>query len=97
MKVNDRKGVGDPRVVGPNGVRPEGAPAPEPPAQGDQVSVSEAARALARLRGEVGDPGAVDQAKVENLASVIAKGEYSADLREVAKRLMRELLGDALG
>ena len=61
------------------------------------MSVSEAARELARLRGEVGDVGFVDQTKVENLASVVAKGQYTADLREVARRLLRELIGDVIG
>jgi anti-sigma28 factor (negative regulator of flagellin synthesis) len=61
------------------------------------VSVSEAARELARLRAEVEDVGVVDPMRVENLASVVAKGQYTADLREVARRLLRELIGDALG
>jgi flagellar biosynthesis anti-sigma factor FlgM len=97
MKVNDRKGVGSPHVVGPSGVRPDGLILPPAPPAGDQVSVSEAARELARLRAEVGDVGIVDQTKVENLASVVAKGQYTADLREVARRLLRELIGDVLG
>lgn len=97
MKVNDRKGLADPQVIGLGGVRPEGGTPPPTPPAGDQVSVSEAARELLRLRAEVGDVGAVDQAKVENLASVVAKGQYTADLREVARRLLRELIGESLG
>jgi flagellar biosynthesis anti-sigma factor FlgM len=97
MKVNDRKGVGEPHVVGPSGLRPDGLTPPPAPPAGDQVSVSEAARELARLRAEVEDVGVVDPMRVENLASVVAKGQYTADLREVARRLLRELIGDALG
>ena len=95
--VNDRKGMGNPHVVGPSGVRPDGLITPPAPPTGDQVSVSEAARELARLRAEVGDVGFVDRRKVENLASVVAKGQYTVDLREVARRLLRELIGDVLG
>ena len=97
MKVNDRKGVTDPRLVGLSAVRPTGGTIPPALPAGDRVSVSEAARALARLRAEVGDVGAVDQAKVESLASLVARGQYTVDLREVARRLLRELIGDVLG
>jgi hypothetical protein len=97
MKVNDRKGLIDPALGVSHGV-PHGPGAAAPiGGDGDQVTVSGAARELARLRGEVGDVGAVDQEKLRGLAAVMARGQYSADLRDVAKKMLRELLSDVLG
>jgi flagellar biosynthesis anti-sigma factor FlgM len=97
MKVNEQKGVTDPRLGGVQGVRPGGGAEAQAAAGGDQVSLSDAARELARMRAQVGDVGAVDQQKVSGLTAVMAKGQYSADFRDVAKKMMRELLGDLLG
>ena len=67
MKVDDRKGLIDPALGVAHGV-PHGPGAPAPPGgDGDQVTVSGAARELARLRAEVGDVGAVDQEKLRGL------------------------------
>ena len=38
----------------------------------------------------------VDQEKLRGLAAVMARGQYSADLRDVAKKVLRELLSDVL-
>jgi anti-sigma28 factor (negative regulator of flagellin synthesis) len=96
MKVNERKGLIDPAVAGP-AVRPDGgAVAPEPPASTDKVSVSDAARDLARLRGEVGDVNTVNVEKVSGLSAVMAKGQYSADVRDVATKVLRSILGELL-
>ena len=96
MKVNERKGPIDPAVAGP-AVRPDGgAVAPEPPAAADKVSVSDAARDLARLRGAVGDVNTVDTEKVSGLSAVMAKGQYSADVRDVASKVLRSILGELL-
>jgi anti-sigma28 factor (negative regulator of flagellin synthesis) len=95
MRVNERKGVLDPQVGGAGAVRPEGGA--EPPGGSpdiDRVSVSQAARDLALLRVGVGDVGAVDQEKVAGLSAVMARGQYSADLRDVARKLLREILGE---
>jgi flagellar biosynthesis anti-sigma factor FlgM len=95
MKVSERKGVLDPKVGGLGPVRPDGqAGAPVAPPTTDQVSVSDAARELARLRAEVGDVGEVRTAKVEGLSAVMAKGQYSADVRDVAQKLLRHVLGE---
>ena len=98
MKIQERKGVLDPRLGGPDPVRPDGGASGESvaPGSGDQVTVSEAARDLARLRAEVGDLGAVRQDKVEGLAAVMAKGQYSADFHDVAEKVLREVLGEVL-
>jgi len=96
MKVNDRKGPIDPTVAGP-AVRPDGGvAAPEPPAATDKVSVSDAARDLARLRSAVGDVNTVDMQKVSGLSAVMAKGQYSADVRDVASKVLRSILGELL-
>lgn len=96
MKINERKGVVDPAVAGSVG-RPDGAAAaPEPPAAADRVSVSDAARDLARLRSEVGDVNTVSADKVSGLSAVMAKGQYSADVRQVAAKVLRSILGDLL-
>jgi len=96
MKVNERKGPIDPAVASP-AVRPGGGPvAPEPPAAADRVSVSDAARDLARLRSEVGDVNAVSAERVSGLSAVMAKGQYSADVRAVATKVLRSILGELL-
>jgi hypothetical protein len=61
------------------------------------VSVSDAARELARLRAEVGDLDAIRGEAVSGLSAVMAKGQYSADFRMVAQKVLRELLGELLG
>ena len=96
MKVNDRKGPIDPAVAGPP-VRPDGGvAASEPPAATDKVSVSDAARDLAQLRGAVGDVNTVNMEKVSGLSAVMAKGQYSADVRDVASKVLRSILGELL-
>jgi anti-sigma28 factor (negative regulator of flagellin synthesis) len=95
MKVSERKGLLDPKIGGPGPVRPDGgAVAPAGPPTIDQVSVSDAARELARLRAEVGDVDTVRVAKVEGLSAVMAKGQYSADVRDVARKVLRHVLGE---
>jgi flagellar biosynthesis anti-sigma factor FlgM len=96
MKVDDRKSVTDPRLGTTSTVQPGTAPASEPVSGGDQVTVSSAARELARLRAEVGDVSAVDQQKLQGLTAVMARGQYSADLRDVAKKILREMMSDLL-
>ena len=96
MKVDDRKSVLDPRVGGPQAPAP-GAPADAPgtPApSADQVSVSDTARDLAKLRSAVGDPDGVREEKVAKLREAIENGSYHPDVRETAKKLLREILGD---
>jgi flagellar biosynthesis anti-sigma factor FlgM len=101
MKIDDGKGVQGPRLDGaapvrsastPGAGRSGGTGAPA----GDQVSVSDTARQLAQLRAEVGDPGAVQQEKVDGLRAIMAKGHYSADLADVAQKFLRETLGGLL-
>jgi len=99
MKV-DRKGPQAPSVGGAGAVQPAaGAPTPTSSQANDQVSVSETARQLAQLRAAVGDvepDAAISAAKVEGLRSIMAKGQYSADLEDVARKLLRDALGGLL-
>jgi len=100
MKVDDRKGLQGPRVSGPGAIQPAaGAAGPSGTPATDQVSVSDTARRLAQLRAEVGDVSVetVRQEKVQGLRAVMAKGQYSADLENVARKLLREVLGGLLG
>ena len=99
MKVDDRKSVLDPRVGGAQAPVP-GGPAPlsgGAPASADQVSVSDTARDLAKLRSAVGDPDSVREEKIAKLREAVENGTYHPDVRETAKKMLRELLGDLLG
>ena len=71
------------------------APVAEP--SGDRVTVSEDARTLARLRGELGDVDAVRTEKVEELRGRIERGDYDVDLRSVARRLLTVIFGERGG
>ena len=97
MKVNDRnRGVIDPRV-GAAGIGPQGQTDPPAGSDGtDQVSVSDAARELARLKGEVGDPGEVDSYRVATLQGLTQQGRYTPDLRGAAEGFLRQVAGDLL-
>jgi len=73
------------------GTRPASAPGR------DTVEVSSLARTLASLRREVGDPGAVDEARVAELRARIADGSYAPAPRDVAQALLRELAANRRG
>jgi len=97
MRVNGRKELPNPLVSGIKAVRhgPLAAPAAAPAAD-DQVSVSETARQLAILCVGVGNVSLVREGKVTGLRAVMAKGQYSADFQNVARDVLRELLGQLL-
>lgn len=99
MKIHERKGVLDPRLGGPDAIQSEshgGVTAPSPGSP-DQVSVSDLGRQIARFRADVGDVNDIREDKVRGLQAVMAKGQYSADIRDVARKLLREILGQVLG
>lgn len=98
MKIDERKGVLDPQLAGADPIRPgdRAAVAPSAPA-GDRVSVSDTARELAALRAAVGDPGAVRHDRVAVLQAAVDAGRYAPDVQAVARTLLREVIGDALG
>jgi len=100
MKVDDRKGL-TPGVGAVGAVQPAaGTAGPSAPSATDQVSVSDTARQLAQLKAQVGDVGQVDaahQEKIQGLQAVMAKGNYSADLEDVARKLLRQVVGELLG
>ena len=101
MKVDDRKGLQTPAVGALGAVQPAaGTAGPSAPSTTDQVSVSDTARQLAQLKAEVGDVAQVDatrQEKIQGLRAVMAKGQYSADIEDVARKLLRQVVGDLLG
>jgi flagellar biosynthesis anti-sigma factor FlgM len=96
MKIDERKGVLDPRLGGPGAVRPEGGPPPPTgeAAPGDQVSLSRDARLLASLRSEVGTVDTVREGRVEGLQAALAAGQYHVDPADVAAKLLREVMGE---
>jgi len=98
MKVDERKGPQAPNVGGPGAIQPAaGTASPSAPSATDQVSVSDTARRLAQLRAEVGDVSVDAVRQEKGLRAVMAKGQYSADLEDVARKLLREVLGGLLG
>jgi len=91
MKVNEPKVLLHPRFGGPPG-RVSGAPA----RAADCVSVSDMGRLLAGLKAEVGPLDVLREEKVRGLRALMAKGNYSADIQDVARQFLRELLGQLL-
>ena len=90
MKIDERKGVLDPLVGVPSA---HGVDATAFPRARDRVNVSETARELAHLRAQLGGVELLRMEKVTGLRAVMAKGSYSADVRDVSRKLLRELLG----
>jgi anti-sigma28 factor (negative regulator of flagellin synthesis) len=91
MKVNEPKVLLYPRFGGPTS-RVSGAPA----RAADRVGVSDTDRLLAGLKAEVGPLDVLREEKVTGLRAVMAKGNYSADIQDVARQFLRELLGQLL-
>jgi flagellar biosynthesis anti-sigma factor FlgM len=60
---------------------------------GDRVALSDRARWLAELKGAIGDPLAVDEARVAELRDAIGSGTYDPSPRQIAESLLRELPG----
>ncbi len=93
------------KIVGPSsnqvaelGRRSADSPAPvrsgEKAAGGEKVALSETARWLAEWKAALGDPLAIDQARVAELKREVAAGTYDPSPREIAEALLREI--DAL-
>lgn len=91
MKVNEPKVLLHPRFGGPTG---RGSVAPRRAA--DRVSVSDMGHLLAGLKAEVGPLDVLREEKVTGLRAVMAKGNYSPDIQDVARQFLRELLGQLL-
>jgi anti-sigma28 factor (negative regulator of flagellin synthesis) len=53
-------------------------------------------RLLAGLKAEVGPLDVLREEKVTGLRAVMATGNYSADIQDVARQFLRELLGQLL-
>jgi hypothetical protein len=66
-------------------------------ASGDSVEVSETARALQRLRAEIGDLDTVATDTVRELQRRVDSDEYHPAPRLVAERMLTELASDLLG
>ena len=99
MKIDERKGVLDPQLTGTDPIRPETrTPVAQPAAvAGDRVSVSDTARELAGLRAAVGDLTGLREDRVAALQSAVDAGRYAPEPHAVAKSVLRDLIGDALG
>lgn len=54
----------------------------------DTVVLSSEARALSRLQNQVDNSAPVNREKVEAIKSAIAKGEYQADSRRIAEKML---------
>jgi len=91
MKVNEPKVLLHPRFGGPIG-RGSVAPTRAP----DRVGVSDMGRLLVGLTGELGPLDVLREEKVTELRAVVAQGNYSADVQDVARQFLRELLGELL-
>ena len=91
MKVNEPKVLLHQRFGRPTG-RVFGARA----GAADRVSVSDMGHLLAGLKAEVGPLDVLREEKVTRLRAVMAKGTYSADIQDVARQFLRELLGQLL-
>jgi len=91
MKVNEPKVLLHPRFGGPTGHVSRA-----PTRAADRVSVSDIGRLFAGLKGEVGPLDVLREEKVTGLRALMAKGNYSADVQDVARQFLRELLGQLL-
>ncbi len=91
MKVNEPKVLLHPHFGGPTRRLPRA-----PAGAADRVSVSDVGRLLAGLKAEVGPLDVLREEKVTGLRAVMAKGNYSADIQDVARQFLRELLGELL-
>ena len=97
MKVNQGKGPLNRGVEGIAGPRLDGPSEPAPADAGeDRVSVSDTARELSRLRGDLGPVDLLRPEKVASIQDIMAKGQYSADPPRVAHDLLRDLLSQLL-
>ena len=96
MKVNEPKVLLHPRFGGPTGRVPTGRVWEAPTSAADPFSVSDRGRLLAGLKGEVGPLDVLREEKVTALRAMMAKGSYSADIQDVAREFLRELLGQLL-
>ena len=58
---------------------------------GERVALSGRARWLAELKAAIGDPLAIDEARVADLRQAIADGSFAPSPRQIAASLLREL------
>jgi len=61
------------------------------------VKTSDIGREFVRLQAEVGDVDTLREAVVSGLQAVVESGEYRAELHDVARKLLQEILGQILG
>ena len=96
MKITDGKGLLDQQLIGPDAIRggSDGKVGGTTAAGADRVSVSDAARDLARLRAEVGELDAGREDRVSELKTAVAAGLYRVDPTAVARSVLRDLLRD---
>ena len=61
------------------------------------MTISDVARAFVTLQAEVGDVDALRQERVSGLHAAVQSGEYRAEVSDVARKLLQEILGQILG
>ncbi|HSV06457.1 MAG TPA: flagellar biosynthesis anti-sigma factor FlgM [Candidatus Binatus sp.] len=61
------------------------------------MTISDVARAFVTLQAEVGDVDALRQERVNGLQAAVQSGQYQAEVSEVARKLLQEILGQILG
>jgi flagellar biosynthesis anti-sigma factor FlgM len=95
MKIDERKVLLDPRLAGVLEAR-RGLAILACRAR-DRVSVSDVARDLVRLHAALGEIDALRHERVTELRAAMANGTYGAESEQVARKLLREVLGELLG
>ena len=95
MRVDARAEMRGPEIGAAGDLRP-GVPGAAPGTGKDRVSVSAAARALARLRAGIGPVDEVREERVLPLRAGAADGRYRADAAHVARSLLVDVLGHLL-
>jgi len=94
VKVNNQAPLGNVgRPAGRSASRKsEGKDADGVSAEGDKVKLSGNGQAMSIAKAAASNVSDVDEAKVAELRAAIARGEYRADLRVVAERVISEAL-----
>ena len=99
VKITGQPGTASERIAPRREVVPDRAREARAPerTETDRIELSSVAKNLARLAREVGDVRDVDPARVDELRSRIASGEYDPANEDVAAALLRDVAADERG
>jgi Anti-sigma-28 factor, FlgM len=95
MRIGQRNGLVGPPIEAPASARREGVPRMVRRGRNPVREPDDAAE-LVRLRALVGPVDGVRTELVQRLRAAVESGEYRPDPVEVAKSMLRELLGQLL-